>query len=128
MKLLVCYRINRQSTKMAGVFTKMLGQLEAMSNVGIEAYALYMDLNRQVLSRFQNGQLVGLKQWQPIDIPTEQPAFWTNAVEAMTFLKPDAIYVRYDQMFVSDKLVDAMKYGALAQYFDFDGVSDVPVR
>lgn len=108
MNILVCYRINRQSTKMSGVFKKMLGQLQGLEQAGAKPYALYMDLNRQVLARYEKGQLCEVKVWQPIAIEGEQTFFWDNGRDAFEQVPFDAVYVRYDQMYLGTSLATFM--------------------
>lgn len=104
MKLLVCYRVNARSQKMAGVFKKMLGQLNGFSHAFDDVYALYMNLNRQVLCHYNDGNLVEIKNWNPIAIAGEQKRFWENAGNAISHIDVDAVYARYDQMYESPAL------------------------
>ncbi|MCC2615118.1 glycosyltransferase [Aestuariibacter halophilus] len=99
MRLLVCYRINQHSTRMAGVFRKFQGQLAGFAAVGIEVYGLYMSYNRQCLSRWTPAGEEVLQQWQDIGKDTEQAVFWQHTVDAANVCDADVVYARYDQMY-----------------------------
>ncbi|WP_416305800.1 glycosyltransferase [Neptunicella sp. SCSIO 80796] len=105
-RIFLTYRINQYSKKMAGVWLKLLGQLEGFEEVGAEVYALYMSYGRQVLSRFQFGELTPLKTWEPISADMEKQQFWSNAVEAAYIVEPDVLYIRYDKMYDRPHLAD----------------------
>ena len=105
MRVLICYRINEYSTKMAGVFKKFVGQVEGFSAQGLQVYGLFMSRNRQRLVVFKDGLFKDVRLWQPIAIEGEQQRFWHNALSALACCRPDAIYVRYDQMYQDACLV-----------------------
>lgn len=106
MRILLVYRVNQYSKKMAGVFNKLIGQLEGFEDSGFEVYALYMAYGTQTLSSFSGGKLLPIKSWQDISVENEKKQFWFNGIEATEICSPDAVYVRYDKMYESALLTD----------------------
>jgi len=98
MKILVIYRINEFSTKMIGVFIKLLGQLEAFDSIGCDAYALYMSRGEQRLAHFYNNSMHVMQSWDNSIRDKEFNIFWENSVSVVHSLKPDAVYARYEFM------------------------------
>ncbi|MBC3765023.1 glycosyltransferase [Neptunicella marina] len=98
-RILVIYRVNQFSKKLAGVWHKLLGQLQGFADAGMEVYALYMSLGSQHLARVDHGELSVVKQWQPIAVETEKQQFWQHATEAAEYCKADVVYCRYDKMY-----------------------------
>lgn len=98
-KIIVVYRVNQHSKQLAGVFLKLMGQLEGFREKGFEVFALYMSLSSQTLSRFDGSKLVTIKEWTHIPVSEEKKHFWSNASEAVGLVGADVIYSRYDKMY-----------------------------
>lgn len=111
---MVAYRVNQHSKKLAGVYSKLVGQLESFKDSGFEVYALFMSLSQQVLVEYDQDEFRIIKRWQNISVAEEKKLFWTNAIEALIACNPDVIYTRYDKMYEQGYLTDFFK-SSLAQ-------------
>lgn len=110
-RILVCYRINEYSTKMAGVFQKMLGQLGGFaSQKNIEVYAMFMSRNRFTISRFEDNQLKPFIEISPVEIAGERERFWRLGIEHVHDVQPDIVYCRYDNQYDTSAMTDFMSH------------------
>ncbi|AWB67783.1 hypothetical protein C2869_15720 [Saccharobesus litoralis] len=105
MKVIFIYQVNEYSVGLAGVFNKMLGQLEAISALGIQTYAIYMSKSDQIFSKFELGQLKPLEIKSNIPKLEQFKLFWKNAASIVLANRFDCVYARYDFMFNTPDLV-----------------------
>ncbi|WP_026375621.1 glycosyltransferase [Aestuariibacter salexigens] len=101
--------MNEHSKNTAGIFSKMLGQASAFAELGHSVRAIYMSLNRIVLSEVSaQANLNPIESFGPVEKQGESEAFWRLAqkLASVKLWSPQLLFCRYDFMFEGDAFLN----------------------
>ncbi|WP_082196196.1 glycosyltransferase [Catenovulum agarivorans] len=110
MKILYCCRINEHSTKMAGVFKKVLGQVRALAHAH-QTFFMYMSYDSFKIAEYnvKRDTLSIVFEQKGVSKLGEREYFWELANQYYCKVKPDFVYARYDQMYDGQNLAKFFK-------------------
>jgi len=99
--ILLIYRVNQYSKKLSGVYKKLTGKAAELDRQGIATFAIFMQLNKAVLTRFREGRFDVILYSDIIEIRNEQDEFWSFAESVIDQHVFDMVYMRYERMFAT---------------------------